>query len=132
MGRIFAGVSSKAPRSAKSWALFDIDLINADLTNAFNCRVGERVMRPDYGCRIWDYFMEPLTEQLRELIFYEAQRICLTDGRVKIIGVEVKEIRKGVIVSIDLNYEPLKVSGTYTFKFEERQDAYYGVTKSGS
>ncbi|MGI8768540.1 MAG: GPW/gp25 family protein [Propionibacteriaceae bacterium] len=24
-------------------------------------RLGERVMRPDFGCRIWDYVFEPIT-----------------------------------------------------------------------
>lgn len=51
---------------------------------------GERVMRPRFGCRIWDMVFEPVTESLFGAIA-EAVRdsVAQWEPRVEVTGVEV-------------------------------------------
>ena len=82
-------------------------------------------MRPDFGCRIWDYFMEPLTTSLREDIVAEAIRICNTDTRLSVITVSVDQLYAGVRVTIDLQYNPYNVIQTFYVDFEAAEAAAY-------
>ncbi len=58
MATIFRGFSTvdkvKAP-----FALSDMDLVKRDLLNEFNNRKGERVMRQNFGCIVWELLMNP-------------------------------------------------------------------------
>ena len=123
---VFVGYSSIGPSLQKDWTLYDIDLIKRDLINAFNTRVGERVMRPSYGCKIWDYIMEPLTAGMRDLIVSEATRICQSDSRVTVADMRVYTAGAGVRVEMTLNYEPFNVVDTFFVDFDARQNAELG------
>jgi phage baseplate assembly protein W len=123
---IFKGFSSTGPGLSKDGTYYDIDLIKIDLMNAFNTRVGERVGRPDYGCRIWDYMMEPLTAGMRDLIVSEAIRICEADSRVEVSDVKVFTLGSGLRVEITLSYRPFDVVDTFYFDFDARQNAELG------
>lgn len=64
---------------------------SADLDGAIriivSTRIGERVMRPEFGCRIWDYLFEPVNartlglveEAVREALARWEPRIELTE-----------------------------------------------------
>ncbi len=123
---IFRGFSTIGADTARSWHLYDVALIRRDLLNHFHTRVGERVMRPSWGCRIWDYLMEPLTETLRLLIVEEAVRICREDTRVEVIDVTVDETDNGLSIVITLKYLPNGDAETFVVDFEARQDETQG------
>ena len=105
---------------------YDIELIKRDLLNHFNTRVGERVMRPDFGCKIWDYMMEQLTPSIRNLILQEALRICESDSRVTVSGSDVYAYGNGVRVELNLFYNPYNVIDTFYVDFDTRQNANLG------
>lgn len=121
---IFRGFSTVGADTARSWRLYDSALVRRDLLNHFMTRMGERVMRPTWGCRIWDYLMEPLTDAMRDLIIDEAVRICREDTRVEVTDVSVREIDYGLRVAISLNYLPQRVADTFSVDFESRQEAF--------
>jgi phage baseplate assembly protein W len=123
---IFKGFSTSGDSLTKNWTYYDIDLIKIDLMNHFNTRVGERVMRPDWGCKIWDYMMEPLNNAIRDLIVAEAIRVCESDSRVSVNDVQVFKLGAGLRVEITLNYDPFAVSETFFVDFDARQDAEFG------
>ena len=50
---------------------------------------GERLMRPDFGCRIWDLLFEPVTGNLLGLIA-EAVREALAQWEPRIVVEDVK------------------------------------------
>ncbi len=122
---LFVGFSTVTTSQTKNTKLYDIDLVNRDLYYAFNTRVGERVMRPEWGCKIWDYFMEPLTATLREQIVQEATRICESDTRLEVQNVSVFQLDNGVRVENTLYYRPYNVINTFTTDFVNRQTTYF-------
>lgn len=125
---VFRGFSTINGETRTDWSVYDIDLIKRDLLNHFHTRVGERVMRPDWGCRIWDWLMEPLTEPMREQIVAEAVRICREDPRVTVAGVNAIALDHGVRVEIALDLIPFgNLPTTISVDFEDRQSILDGL-----
>jgi phage baseplate assembly protein W len=91
---------------------------------------GERVMRPDEGCSIWDYVEEPFTDSVREQIITEAIRICQADTRLTVVNVNVATMDQGLRVEIVLNYVPWGAIGTFTTDFNSRQTNMWSDTGS--
>lgn len=129
--RLFAGFSTVETERTGEWRYYDIDLVRRDLLNHFHTRIGERVMRPDFGCRIWDYLMEPLTDGMVQMIADEARRIVQADTRCDIADVFVSSLDNGVRVEIMLNYVPFGVLETFAVDFERREDARQDVDLDG-
>lgn len=120
----FRGYSTIGAERTGETRLTDVALIKQDLMNHFQTRVGERVMRPDWGCHIWEYFMEPLTPQIVDQIESEARRICEEQrGRVEVISVNTIQFDSGVRVDIVLRFTPLGVIDTFSANFEARQSS---------
>jgi len=125
--RYFIGFSTQTSAETGNRTLYDIDLINADLMTSFQTRVGERLMRPDWGCRLWQYLFEPLTPVMREAIIAEATRICNLDSRTIMVNTQVYEQDQGFRISIDLLYLPWRVAGTFTATFQREEQLYFGT-----
>lgn len=119
---LFTGFSTADTDLNKNWTLYDVELINRDLYNHFHTRVGERVMRPNFGCKIWDYLMEPASRAIRDLIAQEATRICQEDTRLTVQSVNVFALGSGVRIEITLFYEPFKVVDTFQMDFNQNTD----------
>jgi phage baseplate assembly protein W len=126
--RYFIGFSTQNSLSTGVRTLYDIDLINVDLANAFNTRVGERVMRPDYGCKLWDYLMEPMTPMLNDLVIQEAIRICSLDSRLVMQNVQIFSVEQGFSIQITLQYLPWLVIAVFTANFESADVVYFTGT----
>ena len=43
------------------------DQIKANLMNLFLTIIGERVMQPDFGTRLWEYLFEPMNDDLKKV-----------------------------------------------------------------
>lgn len=121
MSNVFTGFSTQPSANAKNFKLYDIELIKQDLMNHFHTRIGERVMRPEYGCRIWDYLMEQFTDFIRTQIISEAVRICNEDDRVSVVSVNAKSQDNAIQVSITLNFHPFNIVDNFVVNFESRQ-----------
>lgn len=124
--RYFVGFSTQNSSKIGVTTLYDIDLISADLMMAFQTKVGERVMRPDYGCHLWEYLMEPFSQYLAEQIVTEATRICELDSRCTVMNVQVYEADQGFRIEALLAYLPWNVINTFQVTFQQNDLVYYG------
>lgn len=122
--RTFVGFSTNAEKSGRrSWVLFDTDLIKRDLYNHFYTRIGERVMRPDFGCRIWEYIMEPNVDMVRQDILNEVERVVRLDVRLDVRDIRLFEKDHTIIVVCTLVYRPFQTSEVFQLSFDRRQGA---------
>jgi phage baseplate assembly protein W len=106
----------------KNFELVDIPLVKRSLMNHFNTRIGERVMRPDWGCRIWNYLAEPFVQSTKDAIVAEAMRIVdAQKGRVRLDYINVVNYEYGVRIEMTLTYVPEDVIDNYTIEFNREQ-----------
>jgi phage baseplate assembly protein W len=67
---------------------------------------GERLMRPEFGCRIWDLLFEPVTPNLLGLIA-EAVRDALAQWEPRIVVDEVQPMADeddASLIRVDISY----------------------------
>lgn len=121
MKATFTGFSTVGSTAAENFKLHDLALIRQDLLNHFHTVIGERVMRPEYGCRIWDWLMEPFTATLRGMVVAEATRICESDPRVSVVSVQATSLDHAIRVELTLNYIPFDSVDQFIIDFENRQ-----------
>ena len=119
--RIFVGFSTRAASDSRSWVLYDTDLIKQDLLNHFHTRKGERVMRPTFGCSIWDLIGEQLTPDVKEEVREEVERIIALDSLVQNRGVYVDSSDHSIVVLVDLYYRPYDIVERFKIVFDQRQ-----------
>ncbi len=119
--KIFVGFSTIGNSNNRSWTLYDIELIKKDLLNHFHTRKGERVMRPTFGCAIWELIGEQMTESVVEQCRTEVERIVNLDSRVVVRNIYVDTMEHGIIVIADLYYRPFDIVDQFRITFESRQ-----------
>jgi phage baseplate assembly protein W len=121
MKNTFIGFSALGSSKEDSYKLYDVALIRQDLYNHFFTRIGERVMRPTFGCRIWDFLMEQFTEEIKAMAEAEVIRIVGEDSRVELLETRVFQEQNSLIVTVTLNYIPFNKTETFKLNFENRQ-----------
>jgi phage baseplate assembly protein W len=100
--QVYKGFSTVA--STKDSRLYDFDLIKQDLLNQFNTRKGERVMNPEFGTVIWDLIFDPFTDDTKELIKSDVNKILNSDPRIVPIQINVYEEQYGMMLESTLQY----------------------------
>lgn len=100
----YIGYSSVASDATNNVRLYDFDLIKQDLLNQFNTRLGERVMNPTFGTIIWSLIYEPFTDDIKQAIANDINRICNNDPRVVPIQLDTTEQEYGILLEITLQY----------------------------
>lgn len=123
MKNTFIGFSTIGGSKESSFKLVDVDLVRQDLYNHFFTRIGERIMRPEYGCRIWNYLMEQFTSEIIVLSEAEVIRICNSDSRVELIETKVFSVNNSLVVTATVNYKPFNVIDSFRLNFENRQNS---------
>jgi phage baseplate assembly protein W len=93
---------SSLDNSSSNTQLYDFDLIKQDILNHFNTKKGERLMNPTFGSSIWDLLMEPLTEQVRDALKEDINRICTFDPRVYPSQMDLTEYSNGYLLELTL------------------------------
>lgn len=99
--------------------LYDFALIQQDILNHFNTRRGEKLMNPEFGTIIWDLLMEPLTEQVRELLTQDIETICNFDPRVTPTQIDLNEYDNGYILELTLLLKTTNQSATLKLNFDQ-------------
>jgi phage baseplate assembly protein W len=100
--------------------LYDFDLIKQDILNHFNTKKGERVMNPAFGSIIWDLLMEPLTDQVRELLKEDINTICNSDPRVTPTQMDITEYPNGYILELTLLLNSTNQAANLTLIFDQQ------------
>ena len=103
MATIFRGFSTvdnvRAP-----YSLYDDELIKRDLLNEFQTRKGERLMRPNFGCIIWDMLMEPEDTFTESEIEDDIRRIIDKDPRGGVKDIILYTSDHTIRAEVILNY----------------------------
>ena len=68
-----------------STRVVDTELVKRDLLNAFAIRKGEKVGTPGYGSGVLDLVMEPLTEEVKNLLLEEVIYYTYNLTKVKVL-----------------------------------------------
>ena len=118
--RLFRGYSSVGITNPNAAELVDIELSKRDLLNHFHTLRGERVMRPNFGCIIWDMLFEPFDDLVREAIISDARDIIAQETRVELTSLDVFEFEQGLRLDIEVLYVPFNVLETFEVDFDRR------------
>lgn len=83
-----------------------------------NTRLGERVMRPDFGCRLCDFAFESFSQSVRSEMIEEIKTaLTLHEPRISDIEVTIDDIvREGHIV-LDISYVVRATNNPYNLVF---------------
>jgi len=104
-----------------STKVVDSELIKRDLLNAFAIRKGEKVGRPGYGSGVLDLVMEPLTEEVKNLLLEEVTSTIAQDPRVSLQQLVIDEYENGLQAQINLLYVQTNETENLIINFD-RQD----------
>jgi phage baseplate assembly protein W len=110
---------STVSTSSHGAKLYDFDIIKQDIVNHFNTRKGEKLMNPEFGSIIWDLLMEPLTEQVRDLLTQDIETICNYDPRVTPTQINLNEYDDGYILEITLLLKTTNESANLVLNFDQ-------------
>ena len=111
---------STVDRDEAPFRLVDIELVKRDLLNAFHTRLGERVMRPDFGSLIFDYLFDPFDEETKALVIEDAVRIIGRDPRVALLSIDAKELSEVLRVEIELQFTPQDVVDNLFIEYDRQ------------
>lgn len=114
----YKGFSSNNLNNSGS-RLYDFDLVKQDILNNFNTKKGERVMNPNFGSIIWDIIMEPLTEEIKDLLRQDITQICNSDPRVTPTRIDITEYENGYILDITLLLKNTNQSSNMRIVFDQ-------------
>jgi phage baseplate assembly protein W len=117
--KIFFGYSTIETNS-KQQQFADIPLIKRDLLNHFNTIPGQRVMMPTFGCSIWNLLFEPFDDAVRDAIVAECTKVINAETRVVLNNITVNEFNQGIIVQMELIYQPYNVLDSFSVEFDRR------------
>jgi len=104
-----------------STKVVDTELVKRDLLNAFAIRKGEKVGTPGYGSGVLDLVMEPLTEEVKNLLLEEVTSTIAQDPRVALQQLVIEEYENGLQAQINLLYVQSNESESLIINFD-RQD----------
>jgi len=103
-----------------NYTVTDTELIKQDLLNVLKTRQGERLMRGDYGCGVWNYIHEPLDDATKDAVVTELKRIISLDPRLQLVGIRLQEYEHGLQVVLELNYVNLQATELLFVEFDSR------------
>jgi phage baseplate assembly protein W len=104
----------------------DFELVKQDIFNSFNIRKGEKLMSPDFGTNVWGLMFEPLTDDSRQLVVEDVQRICGYDPRVSLDAITVTTYQHGINIQIELTYLTEDQRGAINIKFDNTKNTVTG------
>jgi len=116
-GRAYRGFSTIS--DAKSFSLYDFDLIKQDIINHFHIRQTEKLSDPTFGTIIWDILYEPFTNEVQELVIEDVTTIINYDPRVRAEEIIVDTYEQGLQVECTITFLPYQIVDQLRFKFDK-------------
>lgn len=124
---IFKGFNTQFLNSSNNFRIVDIECVKQDLMNHFNTRVGEWPMRPNWGCKIWNLLMNPMSDGTVQEIKSIAEEIIRNEPRVSIIALDIYTSDKTVEVRSDLEYKYFNKIEPFIVSFNRYMDAQRSI-----
>jgi phage baseplate assembly protein W len=100
--------------------LYDLDIIRQDLINQFKTRKGERLMNPTFGTIIWDILMEPMTDDIYDLLSKDIVAICNSDPRITPTQLNINEFEGGYLIEISVQLVGTDQSTVLILNFNQK------------
>lgn len=97
----------------------DFLAVKTDLQNSLNVRLGERIMRPEFGCVVWDMLYEPFTEELVDDLIENITDIGNSDPRLELLDIRPTQYEHGIQVSMILRYIPTDQTESMIYSFNQ-------------
>lgn len=97
----------------------DIDSIRQSIFNILTTRQGERWMNPEFGCGIWKYLFEPISDATSTLINLDIKRaLSRWEERIILTSVSVEPYEENNAYYVTIAFNVRNVSsdndGTYS------------------
>jgi len=105
----FTGFSTVG-KNGGPYTLTNIELVKRDLLNHFNTPMGSRVMRPDFGTRIYELLFDPFDDYTRNAIMEDVVRVIQTEPRVELVDLDVYADQQALTILITLLFKPEAVT----------------------
>ena len=102
-----------------STKVFDYDIVKQDIINQFNTRKGERVMNPEFGTVIWELIFDPLTDELKQAVVEDVNRILQADPRAVPGQVNLTEANYGLLLECTLTFVNTNQVDTLRLSFDK-------------
>jgi phage baseplate assembly protein W len=109
--------------NSRRFRLTDFELIKRDLLNHFNVRRGEKLMRPGFGCSIWTYLFEPMTETTRQQVIDEVKAVIDYDPRVNADKITITSYEQGIQIELELSLVGTNQTSNMVLRFDQNQSA---------
>jgi phage baseplate assembly protein W len=109
-------------KTRPTYSEYDVELIKRDILNHFETRPGERVNRPEFGTRIYEYLMDPHDTITKELINDDVMRVIASEPRVSLIESHVVDREHAVIIKIVLKYLDFDLSEEMYIEFSKETE----------
>ena len=110
-GKSFLGTGWSFPptflkESANIALVSDEEDIKQSLQIYFNTKIGERIMRPEYGCVIHEHIFERIDDSILDILSFElTQNIGQIEPRIIVDKIDSKKVDKdGGIIEINMIY----------------------------
>jgi phage baseplate assembly protein W len=116
--QFYRGFSTQ-DNTTRSVTLYDTELIKQDLINQLSTVKGERLMNPEFGTIIWNLIYDPLTDDLKEQIQEDIDRILASDPRINPIKVFLLEKDYGLLIEASLTYADSNQVDNIKFSFDK-------------
>ena len=72
--------------------------------------MGSRVMRPDFGTRIYELLFDPFDDYTRNAIMEDVVRVIQTEPRVELVDLDVYADQQALTILITLLFKPEAVT----------------------
>jgi hypothetical protein len=85
---------------------FTKDQVKANMRTVLSTMIGERVMQPEFGTRLYNFIFEPVSEDLKQKQIYEEVKRCIdiwVPG-ANLLGVEVPIDTKEKRINVKVKY----------------------------
>lgn len=123
--KMYKGFSTVST-DTENYSLYDFQLIQQDLINHFYTRQRERLMNPTFGTVIWDLIFEPLTDEVKNLITRNVDKILSYDPRIKASQIIVTPYETGIQIECLLTYVPYNVNQEMRLRFDQANGLLVG------
>jgi hypothetical protein len=77
-------------------------------------------MNPTFGTIIWDILMEPMTDDIYDLLSQDITKICNSDPRIAPTQINVNEFEGGYLVEISLQLVGTDQSTSLVLNFNQK------------
>lgn len=110
----------KAQQLGKKFRITDQHLVIQDVINSLSIKQGDKVGRPDYGTKLWEYIFEPSTSDIINEVETEIRRVIQSDPRVALNDVNVYTYENGILVELQINVVNIDDTVTFSLLIDKR------------